>query len=127
MCFVSYNSGSSMMTICPKQLFCVSQTPIYNTPYILVHGFFVGEVENFGWGSMAHLLNEFKFGCVKSKDLDEKSTIAKLEVNLGALHLFPPWTPDHLLKNVDVAQLLTVEVTSSIQDGRFFFRGERHC
>eukprot|EP00752_Nemacystus_decipiens_P011970 g10611.t1 len=39
----------------------------------------LGEVENFGWGSMAYLLNEGKFGCVKSKDLDEKSTIAKLE------------------------------------------------
>ena len=98
---------------------CVANAHI-QTPYILVHECFVGEVENFGWGSMAHLLNEFKFGCVKSKDLDEKSTIAKLEVNLGALHLFPPWTPDHLQKNVDVAQLLKVEVTSSIEDGRLF-------
>lgn len=37
-------------------------------------------MENYAWGSMAHLLNVHKFDCVKSKDLDEKSTIAKLEV-----------------------------------------------
>eukprot|EP00903_Cladosiphon_okamuranus_P008220 g7913.t1 len=39
----------------------------------------LGDVDNFGWGSMSHLLNANKFGCVKSKDLDEKTTIAKLE------------------------------------------------
>lgn len=39
-----------------------------------------GEVENFAWCSMAHLMSDTKFDCVKKKVLDEKATIAQLEV-----------------------------------------------
>jgi len=39
-------------------------------------------VENFAWGSMAHLMSENKFDCVKRKELDEKSAIKQLEVGV---------------------------------------------
>ena len=41
-----------------------------------------GDVENFAWCSMGQLCNAAKFDCVRIKDLDEKATIAKLEVGV---------------------------------------------
>ena len=39
-----------------------------------------GEVENFAWCSFDHLRITGKFCCVREKDIDERTTIAKLEV-----------------------------------------------
>lgn len=42
--------------------------------------YLAGEVENFAWWSMHQLCKADKFGCVRSAEIDEETTIAKLEV-----------------------------------------------